>query len=84
MSAICSAMVGIWSGSGAGGIGSSWSSPLAAAWKEAIIDSSTWPCCIAWTRRVENDPPSRTCSTAKRIGRVSSPGRTKYACRECR
>ena len=41
------------------------------------IDMIGAPFCTACTRRVEKELPSRISSTAKRIGRVSSPGRMK-------
>ena len=75
--AASSTRLGRLSGSGAAGIGSWWSSPSASSWKEAIIDRIGLPYWIAWTRRVEKERPSRTFSTAKRMGWLSSPGRTK-------
>ena len=64
-------------GSGTAGISSWWSSPPSGSWKEQLIDRIGLPCWIAWTRRVENDRPSRIRSTLKVIGWVSSPGRMK-------
>src|SRR6185369_9713261 len=40
------------------------------------------PFWIATTRRVVNELPSRMRSTSYTIGRLTSPGRKKYACNE--
>ena len=78
-----SASEGRLSGSATTGAVSWWSSPASGTWKEQLIDRIGLPCWMAWTRRVENDRPSRIRSTLKVIGWVSSPGRMKYAWREC-
>ena len=70
-------MVGSCSGSGDAGIESWWSSPSAWVWNEVIIDRIGLPYWIACTRRAEKDRPSRSRSTANRIGRLESPGRRK-------
>ena len=72
-----SAVVGSCSGSGDAGIESWWSSPPASVWNDVIIDRIGLPYWMAWTRRAENDRPSRSRSTAKRIGWLESPGRRK-------
>ena len=46
-------------------------------WNDAIIDRIGLPYWMAWTRRAENERPSRIRSTANRIGWLSSPGRRK-------
>ena len=70
-------MVGSCSGSGDAGIESWWSRPPAWVWNDVIIDRIGLPYWMAWTRRAENDRPSRSRSTAKRIGWLESPGRRK-------
>ena len=41
-----------------------WSNPSSSTWKLADIVKITLPCWMAMTRRVVNEPPSRTRSTS--------------------
>ena len=52
-------------------------------WNDADIAKVTLPCWWASTRRTLNPRPSRIRSTWNSTGWVGSPGRRKYACREC-
>ena len=51
--------------------------PLWSVWNDADIEKMVSPCWIALTRRVTNEPPSRSRSTMKTVGALASPGRRK-------
>jgi hypothetical protein len=71
------------SGGGADGITSWWWMPSWSVWNDADMEKIVSPCWIALTRRVQNEPPSRSRSMMKTVGAVASPGRMKYPCSEC-
>ena len=47
------------------------------------MDRMGMPSWYAWTRRAENERPSRSRWTPKVMGLLASPGRRKYPCMEC-
>ncbi len=65
------------SGPGASSTGRWYVMPSSATWNEADRLKITSPCWTASTRRVVNEPPSRTGSTVYKIGAAVSPGRRK-------
>ena len=67
------------SGGGAAGIASWCSMPLWSVWNDADIEKIVSPCWIALTRRVQNDPPSRSRSTMYTVGRPGVAGPQEVA-----
>ncbi len=59
-----SRMVGRSSGAGTSGMAKAWSKPSSGTWKLADRLKMTLPCWMATTRRVVNEPPSRSRSTS--------------------
>ncbi len=72
-----SRIVGRPSGGGTAGRGKAWSKPSSGTWKLAAMLKMTRPCWIATTRRVVNEPPSRSRSTSYSTGTRGSPARRK-------
>ena len=71
-------MLGSDSGSGMPAGISDWCSmPSSSSWNEAIMDRMGMPSWYAWTRRAENERPSRSRWTPKVMGLLASPGRRK-------